>query len=228
MKLPFIAAAASLLVLCNVCTAALLTTPPSPSHPSSQLPPSDHVSFGPLRPWLSPAFPATPDPRVSMHDWFSAALSSVRAWALSAKSQLPSTRLSPAARSNERSDLPDLYWRFIPLYQASVAPGADSHWNTSCWAHVTASAAKSDTGLTITVAASERIGAFDCHDAYLLATVEGFHLLEVASDRVHTVEWSLEGATAADLSWIARNGVRAFRFMDDISLSLDELLHTVQ
>jgi hypothetical protein len=162
-----------------------------------------------------------------MHDWFSAALSSVRSWALQAKSQLSSSTASAAARSNERSDLPDLYWRFIPLFQASVAPGADSQWNTSCWAHVTASAAKCDTGLTLTVQAQHRIGAFDCHDSYLLATVEGFHLLEVASDRVHTVHWSLENATAADLSWVARNGVRAFRFMDDISLSLDELLHTV-
>jgi hypothetical protein len=161
-----------------------------------------------------------------MHDWFSAALFSVKSWALQLRSLLPAARSSRP--SDERRDLPDLYWRFVPLFQAAMVPGAAARWNTSCWAHVATAAEKSDTGLTITVAASDRVGSFDCHDSYLLATVEGFHLLEVASDAVHTVHWSLENATAADLTWIDRNGVRAFRFMDDISLTLDELLHTVR
>jgi hypothetical protein len=217
----FLAAAAALLVLCN---AATLVPPP---HLSDVAPPSPPVSFAPLRPWLSSAFfPHAPQPSASMHDWLSAALSSVKSWALQLKSLLPATRASRP--SSERSDLPDLYWRFIPLFQAAVAPGTAARWNTSCWAHVDASAAKSDTGLTITVAASKRVGSFDCRDSYLLATVEGFHLLELASDRVHTVNWSLENASAADLTWIDRNGVRAFRFMDDISLTVDELLHTVR
>jgi hypothetical protein len=203
---------AALFVLCNAAT--ILSPPTNP------------VFFGPLRPWLSPAFfPAAPEPRASMHDWLSASLSSVKSWALHAKAQLPS--LTPR-RSSERGDLPDLYWRFIPLFQAAITPGADAHWNTTCWEHVTASAAKSDTGLTITVAASSRVGAFDCRDSYLLATVEGVHLVEVASDRIHTIHWNLDNATASDLTWIERNGVRAFRFMDDWSLTLDELLHTVR
>ena len=158
-----------------------------------------------------------------MHDWFSAALASVRAWALHAKSNLPTAR----DRAPQRSDVPDLYWRFIPPFQAAIVPGADAHWNTTCWAHVTASASASDAALVITVSASQRLGPPGCHDAYLLATVDGFHILEIASDRVHTVHWSLANASAADLQWIERNGVRAFRFMDGVSETLDQLLHTV-
>jgi hypothetical protein len=213
---PFAATVVALLLLCSAA--------PFP-HPSHVVPPSHHVSFGPLRPWLSPAFfPAAPEPRASMHDWFSAALASVKAWALHAKSNLPTARV----RAPHRSDGQDLYWRFIPPFQAAIVPGADAHWNTTCWAHVSASASASDAALVITVSASHRLGPAGCRDAYLLATVEGFHILEVASDLVHVVHWSLANASAADLAWIARNGVRAFRFMDDLSLTLDELLHTVR
>jgi len=211
--------AAALLALCN--SATLPHLPNFDVHPPA-LPPAS----APLRPWLSPAFfPAAPEPSASMHEWFSAALSSIKSWALHLKPQ----RSVPHAtrRSSERGDLPDLYWRFIPMFQAAVRPGDDALWHSPCWANVTASAEKSGAGITLTVTASHRIGSFDCHDSYLLATVEGFHLLELASDRAHTVDWSLDNATAADKTWIDRNGVRLFRFMDDISSTLDELLHTV-
>jgi hypothetical protein len=216
-------AAAALLVSCSA------APPMHDFDTSSVFLSSDPVSFAPLRPWLSPSFfSEAPEPHDSMHDWFSFALSSIKAWALLLKSQLADIRPYATHRSNERSDLPDLYWRFIPIFQAAVSPGSNSYWNTSCWARVTASAAKAEAGLTITFSASDRIGPFDCRDSYLLATVEGFHFFEVASDRLHTIHWSLENATAADLTWVARNGVRVFRFMDDISLTVDELLHTVE
>jgi hypothetical protein len=120
-----------------------------------------------------------------------------------------------------------MYWQFIPLFEAAVVCDAVSSWSTSCWVNVTASAVESDSELTITISASDRIGTFDCRDLYLMATVEGFHVLEVATERDHIIHWSFENATLDDLSWVHRNGVRIFRFKDDAALTLDALLQTV-
>ena len=55
-----------------------------------------------------------------------------------------------------------------------------------------------------------------CSDLYLIATVEGLHILRVFFHGEHRVEWDFhESTTESDLWWVRNRGFYIFRFLDD-------------
>eukprot|EP00756_Hemistasia_phaeocysticola_P036574 Hpha_TRINITY_DN16649_c0_g12::TRINITY_DN16649_c0_g12_i1::g.182802::m.182802 len=174
------------------------------------------------RPWLDNAHPELLYQGGSVMDWFTSRLTQVKEWA---EGHTKATDLS-AVHPNRT--LPDGFFRFAPVYVGTGQTGKTSSWESPCFRSMTIDVAPTAEGYTLTLDAADPATLL-CADNYLIATVEGFKLLHVFRRGKHEVKWSFNAnSTAADKTWVAREGFRVFRFMDSPLNCIGDLLRTVE
>lgn len=117
---------------------------------------------------------------------------------------------------------------FLPEFIGAAAVGARpisfaSPCFTSNYASVTSVPGANGTA-TLTLNMTSSNGGFLCSDFYLAATAEAVQLIEVTA--AGTLTYSMP-VSAARATWVAREGVRFFRFMHDPVTSALDLLATI-
>lgn len=117
---------------------------------------------------------------------------------------------------------------FLPEFIGAAAVGShplsfSSPCFTSNYASVTSVPGANGTA-TLTLNVTSSSGGFLCSDFYLAATAEAVQLIEVTAAGTLTYKMPVSAARA---TWVAREGVRFFRFMHDPVTSALDLLATV-
>mmetsp|Transcript_17737 Transcript_17737/g.26571 ORF Transcript_17737/g.26571 Transcript_17737/m.26571 type:complete len:583 (+) Transcript_17737:136-1884(+) len=119
-------------------------------------------------------------------------------------------------------------FRFIPQFLGkSKADGNTISWSASCFKSNKMTSRMSDSNtIEITIEVGQK-SSFFCYDWYLLGTGSGIKFEKFILPGKKTLKWNIASSlTEAQLWDIQSNGIRVFRFLDDIPTSLYEIYKT--
>lgn len=117
---------------------------------------------------------------------------------------------------DDPNPLPGPYWRWVPTFLGAAVPNSSTVFTFSspCFANNTAVATFSSYGVHVDLTVSNQVGIAGCSDYYLTGTVEWINLVNVITPGTYPIDFPVGKNVLGSGAWVAREGVRFFRFLD--------------